>query len=252
MPRPECPDVASLYHLNSSNSRGKTPDYWIDRDNTPSRFRTYPDSPRFVLPGRDYALGEMGLADVLQRRRSVRNFAGTWLGNDSLGRLLHLTYGVRGFRQVEGNLAYDRPIPSAGGLYPLEVYVAIRRVTAIPDGVYHYDPRAHALEQRRQGDLLASLADMTIDQPMLRSANAVVLTSGIAERTMWKYGQRGYRYVWIEAGHLGQNTYLAAAAMGLGAVAIGGFFDQEIAEFFRLPEGEVPLYLICVGLPGEP
>jgi SagB-type dehydrogenase family enzyme len=91
---------------------------------------------------------------------------------------------------------------------------------------------------------------MTIGQEMLREANLVLAATGIAERSMWKYGQRGYRYIWIEAGHLAQNLYLVAQALGLGAVAIGGFFDAEIDSLLQLPTREHTLYLMCVGRPG--
>jgi SagB-type dehydrogenase family enzyme len=213
------------------------------------RARTYPGSVRVALPGRDHEFGPLTFGAALKRRRSVRDFTRAPLEAVSLGRLLYTAYGVKGLRQVDDNWAYDRPIPSAGGLYPLEVYVATSRVSGLADGIYHYDARSHELEARRDGNVLDTLADMTIDQVMLRDANVVVLTSCVAERTMWKYGQRGYRYVWIEAGHLGQNIYLAAAGMNLGAVAIGGFFDDEVGKLFKLPGGEVPIYLICIGIP---
>ena len=97
----------------------------------------------------------------------------------------------------------------------------------------------------------AALADMTIGQEMLREANLVVMISGIFQRTMWKYGQRGYRFVLFEAGHLGQNLYLVAAALGLGPVAIGGFFDDEVHELARLPSDEQVLYMVCIGQPQQ-
>ncbi len=84
---------------------------------------------------------------------------------------------------------------------------------------------------------------------MITSTNIVIVIAGVFYRTMWKYGQRGYRYVWLDAGHLAENIYLIATALGLGAVSIGGFFDSELHTLLRLPEDEWPLYALCVGYP---
>jgi SagB-type dehydrogenase family enzyme len=104
------------------------------------------------------------------------------------------------------------------------------------------------LEKRIAGMHLNTISAMTIGQEMIRNCHFVVLVSATFTRTMWKYGQRGYRYVWIEAGHVGQNIYLAAPALGLGAVSIGGFFDSELHGLFLLPKEENPVYLITVGI----
>jgi SagB-type dehydrogenase family enzyme len=243
------PDLAGLYHLNSSNTRAKAGDYTVDDDAWPRRYRVYSDARRIALPGRDHHLGEAPLGEVLGARRSIRNFESTPVDLASMGRLLFAGYGVGGVRQVEENWTHERPVPSAGGLYPLELHVATRAINGLADALYHYSARSHELELRREGNLLPQLVEMTIDQPMICTANAVVLVAAVTDRTMWKYGQRGYRYVWLEAGHVGQNLYLAATALGLGAVAIGGFFDQEVARLFRLPSDEHALYLVVIGVP---
>ncbi|KRT70247.1 MAG: hypothetical protein XU15_C0006G0149 [candidate division NC10 bacterium CSP1-5] len=191
-------------------------------------------------------------ATVLQRRRSVREFILRPLETERVGRLLYASYGVRGHRQVEGQWTYDRPSPSAGGLYPLELYVATQAVKGLPDGVYHYDARAHQLELMGAGLIHPHLADMTIGQEMIRDTNLVIMISAVFQRSMWKYGQRGYRYVWLDAGHLCQNIYLVAVALGLGPVSIGGFFDDEINHLVGLPAREEGvIYLVCVGQPKD-
>jgi SagB-type dehydrogenase family enzyme len=250
MPRRKEADVARLYHLHSSNVRCRVPELTVDTDGRPVRFRTYAGSRRVDLPERDFAL-DARLGEVLQRRRSARKFVLGSLRLDVLGRLLHASYGLRGYRRVEGQWTYDRSSPSAGGLYPLEVYVATQSVEGLSNGIYHYDARAHQLELIRSGLFHPHIADMTIGQEMIRDANLVVLISALFERTMWKYGQRGYRYVWLDAGHLGQNLYLVAVALGLGPVAIGGFFDDELNALLRLPDGEEVIYLVCVGQPAD-
>jgi SagB-type dehydrogenase family enzyme len=241
-------DVARLYHINSSHLR-QVPPPPANGDERPFRFRTYPGSPRVVLPGRDFALAPP-LGDVLRRRRSVRDFRLRPLDLALVGRLLHASFGVTGYRQVEGVWVSDRPSPSAGGLYPLEVYLTTRSVETLPDGLYHYDARAHELERRRSGLLPAEFARMIVGPDIVRNANLVIVISAIFQRTMWKYGARGYRYVWLDAGHLGQNLYLVATALGLGAVSIGGFFDEELNRMLDFPAGEEEaIYLLCIGHP---
>lgn len=242
----EEPDVAGLYHLHSSNVRSRLPPPGADPDVRPFRFRTYPGAARTPLPGRDFDLAA-DLGRLLAARSSVRQFERRPLELEKLGRLLHASYGVAGTRQVDGLTVHARPAPSAGGLYPLELYVVCQSVDELAPGAYHYDARAHELEQRRLGSFHAALADLTIGQDMIRDAVAAVVITAIFHRTMWKYGQRGYRYVWLDAGHLAQNAYLVAAALGLGAVSIGGFFDRELDELLLLPAEEHAVYLVCVG-----
>jgi len=219
----------------------------VDVDRRPLRFRTYPGSQRIDLPGCDFNIGA-SLGDVLQRRQSKRKFLLRPLELAIVSQLLYTSYGLRGYRKVDGQWTYDRPSPSAGGLYPLELYVATQAVEGLGDGIYHYDARAHQLELRHTGLVHPDLANMTIGQDMIRDANLVIIISAIFQRTMWKYGQRGYRYVWLDAGHVGQNFYLVAEALGLGQVSIGGFFDDELHRLLELPEAEEEvIYLICIG-----
>ena len=218
-----------------------------DEDLRPPRFRTYPGSTRVDLPGRDFELPP-SLGELLKRRRSVRDFLPKPLDLARVGRLLFASFGVRGYRSVEGEWVYDRPVPSAGGLYPLEVYVATQAIEGLIDGLYHYDARAHQLEVRQSGPFVARVADIALGQEVIRRANLVVIISAVFQRMMWKYGGRGYRYVWLDAGHLGQNLYLVATALGLGPMSVGGFFDEELNRLLDLPSGEEEVvYLVCVG-----
>jgi SagB-type dehydrogenase family enzyme len=248
MARSDDPNIAQLFHLHSSNVRERMADLTVDHDRRPVRFRTYAGSVRVNLPGRDFDL-TASLGELLMQRRSRRLFQLAPLALEAVGRLLFAAYGVYGHRLVDDSWVYNRPSPSAGGLYPLELYLTSQAVDGLVDGIYHYDARAHQLELRRAGNVHADLADMTIGQDMIKDANLVVLISAIRERTMWKYGQRGYRYVWLDAGHVGQNLYLVAEALGLGAAAIGGFFDGEVNRLLVLPPQEEAIYLVCVGQP---
>lgn len=202
------------------------------------------------LPGKDFRLG-MPLGEALRRRASIRAFDLKPLPLTRLGRLLYASFGVKGIKKVENLSSYDRPSPSAGGLYPLELYVAAQSVLSISDGVYHYLPISHHLETISIGSVHPALPDLTIGQDMISKTNVVIVIAAVFYRTMWKYGQRGYRYVWLDAGHLAQNIYLIATALGLGVVSVGGFFDSELQTLLRLPEDERPLYALCIGYPAS-
>jgi len=245
--RTKFPDVAELYHLQSSNLREVPLDMRLDLDRKPKRNRTYPGSVRTPLTGKNLDVLDAPFGTLLRERRSSREFVQRPLPFEQLGILLYATYAIRGYEKFDGEWAGRRCVPSAGGLYPLEIYVSARNVESLADGIYHYDARAHELELRRAGDHHQEIADMTIGQGMLARANVILIIAANRERTMWKYGQRGYRYVWIEAGHVGQNIYLLAPALGLGAVAVGGFFVSEMDRLLQLPPEERSMYLLCIG-----
>ena len=137
-----------------------------------------------------------------------------------------------------------RTAPSAGALYPLEIYVA----TA--DGVFHYDPHPHRLERRSQKDLRPALYHAGLEQDSLLHAPAVFVIAAVYERTARKYGpSRTQRYVYLEAGHSAQNLLLQAVTLDLGAVPVGAFQDGEVREALAMPSDEQPVYLIPVGHP---
>jgi SagB-type dehydrogenase family enzyme len=237
-------DVARLYHLHSSHVAARPLETGLDDGAQVPRFRALPGAPRTALPGRDFAI-DMTLGEALARRRSLRDHELRPLPLETLGRLLHVSYGVRG-RRPEG---YERPSPSAGGLYPCELYVAAQQVEGLADGIHHYDARAHDLALIREGAAQEELVALTMGQEMIRAANLVLIVTAVRARTMFKYGQRGYRFLLLDAGHLGQSLYLAATALGLGPAGIGGFLDAEINALLSLPEGEEALYLVVVGQP---
>ncbi len=238
-------DVARLYHLHTCHLRARPVEAELDGDRIPQRHRTIPGAARTPLPGRDFAL-DTPLGTVLSTRRSLRDHDKRPLPLETLGRLLHASYGVRGRRP---GIGHDRPAPSAGGLYPIELYVASQSVEALADGIHHYDARAHALEQVRAGPVHETLVALTLGQDMIRNANLVLFLTAVWQRTMYKYGQRGYRYVLLDAGHLGENLYLTATALGLGPAGIGGFLDAEVNALLDLPPGEDAVYLLAIGQP---
>jgi len=179
----------------------------------------------------------MSLTDALAARRSVRRFKADALSAEQIGQLCWSAQGVtdkqRGFRTA----------PSAGALYPLELYV----VTA--DAVDHYDPGTATLSRYLEGDVRPDLQAAALGQSCVGEAPVTFVIAGVVARTARKYGERAERYMWMEAGHAGQNLLLQATAMGLGAVPVGAFSDDRVAEVLQLPGDEAPLYLIPVGTP---
>jgi SagB-type dehydrogenase family enzyme len=241
-------DVARLFHAHTCHDEACSIETELDEDAQPLCFRTIPGAPRTKLPGRDFDV-RAPLGELLEKRRSVREFVLRPLPLATLGRLLHTSYGTRDERDRTA-LTYTRPAPSAGAKYPLEIYVSAQQVEGLVDGIHHYDARAHELELVRAGLAQPALTHLCLDQEMVRNANVVVIITAIRERTMWKYGQRGYRYVWLDAGHLGENLYLVATALGLGPVGVGGFFDRELNTLLAVPAGEEAFYVVCIGQEG--
>lgn len=188
------------------------------------------------------AIGPVSLEEALRTRRSVRAFSQAPITLEELSQLLWAAQGItdpRGFRTA----------PSAGALYPLELYVVAARVKGLKPGVYRYIPRGHRLEARAQGDRRQALARAALGQPWVQKAPVVFCIAAFYERTTRKYGDRGLRYVHIEVGHAAQNLCLQAVALGLGAVTVGAFYDHEVAKVLDLPPEHRPLYLIPVGRP---
>ncbi len=178
--------------------------------------------------------GKMPLEEAIAKRESVRNFNATPLKDTEISQLLWAAQGIT--RSWGG-----RASPSAGALYPLEIYLVLE------DGLFHYNPRHHQLLRLSEEDLRGILASAALGQNCVRNAPATVVISAVFERIERKYGNRGERYVKIEVGHAAQNVLLQAVSLGLGAVPIGAFQDDRVQKALRLPADHVPLYLIPVG-----
>ncbi len=181
--------------------------------------------------------GKLSLEEALARRRSVREFRPDPLREPQMAQLLWAAQGVTG----EGG---RRTAPSAGALYPLEVYALT------PEGLYHYHPHEHALSLVHSGDLRRRLYEASLNQEMLLQAPLTVVLAAVYWRVTGKYGRaRGPRYVHFEVGHAAQNLLLQATAIGLGAVPVGAFRDDAVKAMLDLPADHEPLLLIPVGYP---
>lgn len=183
---------------------------------------------RIMLPPPDHDAG-MPLSKALARRRSVRAFAERTLMPAELGQLF---WAAQGETDARNGL---RACPSAGALYPLVAYAAIA------DGLFRYITKAHALEQVSSPDLRADIAAAALGQDEIAQAACVIVFTAVLARTTRKYGERGVRYVHIEAGHAAQNVLLTATALGLAAYPVGAFDDTRVADVLRVGRGEVPL-----------
>jgi SagB-type dehydrogenase family enzyme len=140
-----------------------------------------------------------------------------------------------------------RTAPSAGGLYPLEVYLAVGKVDGLAAGIYKYHPAGHELQQIIDTDVQVEVAKASLDQPWVQNGAVVIVIAAVYERTTGKYGERGIRYVHMEAGHAAQNICLQATALDLGAVTVGAFDDEKLKKAIEMPAAETPLYVIPVG-----
>jgi SagB-type dehydrogenase family enzyme len=181
--------------------------------------------------------GPLSLEETFLQRRSVREFSPEPLTTSEISQLLWAAQGItdsHGFRTA----------PSAGALYPLELYVVLEQ------GVFHYDPHAHTLTSVSSGDLRSDLYSVSLRQDAIFNAPMILIVSAVFSRTEAKYGRvRSPRYVHMEAGHAAQNTLLQAISLGLGAVPIGAFEDVRVQEVLGLPADHEPLYLIPIGHP---
>ncbi len=177
---------------------------------------------------------------TLLKRRSVREFRDVPLTLEDLSQLLWAAQGIT-------NRAGFRTAPSAGALYPLEVYALVGNVPGLPAGLYHYIPHGHELLRIADGDTRSSLVRAAYDQPSIAEAPAVLALCAVYERVTEKYGERGLRYVHMEAGHAAQNVYLQAVSLHLGTVVLGAFDEKRVKDVLRLDGQAEPLYLMPVG-----
>lgn len=197
---------------------------------------------KITLPEPDLR-GTMPLETILHHRRSVRDYSNHSLPLTSISQLLWSSQGIT--EPVDGL----RTAPSAGALYPLEIYLAAGKVEGLPSGGYHYRCSHHELMQLIARDVRSELSRAALGQAWIQRAPVVFVISAVYERVTRRYGKRGIRYVHMEAGHAAQNIYLQATALNLGTVAVGAFHDAEVKQIFRIPAEETPLYIMPIGVP---
>jgi len=201
----------------------------------------------YILPS-PKTEGNVNVAEALTNRRSHRRFQNKELSAEQLSQILWAAYGITEPMDRQSLRGGLRTTPSAGALYPLEIYVSVGNVTGIEAGVYKYISEGHKIIRTIDKDIRKELSAAALDQVAVRDAPITVVYSAVFSRITGRYGERGRaRYVFIELGHSAQNIYLQAEALHLGTCAIGAFTDSRVSELLKLQPEEEPLYLMPVG-----
>ena len=235
--------LSALFHLNSEP--------WLNDE----AYQSAGAAQEFKQP--EQVLGETALpapsqgflSELFRRRCSCRAYAPETMSLSALGDLLASAYGAVALDEVNNRMKFlRRSVPSAGGLFPLEVYAFLRRTEGLEDGLYHYDVLGHSLQLMRRGDLFSSLEPALYTYSFIRDANLVICFAAVFRRTQKKYGPRGYRYILLEAGHCGQNFCLKAAELGLSTLCMGGFVDSRLNMMLGLQQKEEGVvYTVAAG-----
>jgi len=236
--------IGDRYHRETKYIRGRMGGGFLDWSKQPDLYKRC-----------DHRRGEIQLPEpqqkegaplwgVLTERRSRRDFTGNPLSLDQLSQLLWATQGIT---QIDSDYPF-RACPSAGALYPIETYLVVNTVEDLTPGVYHFYCPKHLLEVLAHGSFGRELAEAALGQQMIRKASVVFVWTAVVQRSKWKYGERGYRYIYLDGGHIGQNLYLAATALGLGCCTVGALYDDEINRLIGV-DGmeETVVYMGAVG-----
>ena len=210
---------------------------------------TRPAEPVIDLPAPRFD-GTVSVEAALRNRRSIRSYLDTPLTLPEVSQILWAAYGITMTRDkmpafLRGGF---RTAPSAGGLYPLDIYLAAFNVTGLPAGIYWYNSEKHQLVRIVEGDRRKEVSEAVFNQGMFETASAAIAYSAVYERTTKKYGQRGRdRYVCMDLGHSAENVYLQAYALKIGTCAVGAFTDLWLKKAFGMTRAEEPLYIMPLG-----
>lgn len=236
-----------MFHRNTSRWTFNT--LAPSQEDSPEPPREILDTPFVTLPESVRIGGR--LMDAIHQRHSCRHFCPSAVPLVELSTILKYAYGFIGESSYGALPFYERPVPSGGGMYPLDLYVIANRPEDLVAGVYRYAPVTHGLESVREGSLSPHvLTYLCMGQSYAGYAPVLIVIGTNFVRAMKKYGDRGYRYILLEAGHVAQNINLLSASMGIGNCNIGGFYDVELASLLRMDLAvEAPLYVVALGKP---
>ncbi|MHA2208451.1 MAG: SagB/ThcOx family dehydrogenase [Candidatus Thorarchaeota archaeon] len=237
--------IGDDFYRKSKYTRGNLPRHRLDWSNKPPTYKRYDSVQKVRLP--DPAIdGGSGLWELLRSRRSRRAYTEESLTLEDLSQLVWATQGLTA--HVSDHAL--RTAPSAGALYPIETYLCVNRVSGLEPGLYHYSVSSHELELIKSGEFGGEVSRGALDQKMAEKAAVVFIWSAVFQRSKWKYLQRAYRYVFLDAGHIAQNLALAAEALGYGACQIGAIYDDELNHLLDIDgEEESVIYLSTVARP---
>jgi SagB-type dehydrogenase family enzyme len=242
-PIPQGSDVGVIYHQWSKPGVIDALGSVANWGQAPELYKAYPGAPVIALPPPSLDAGQTA-ARTISTRRSVRSYSTQPMSLAELSRVLFLTSGISA--GLHGSAR--RTAPSSGALYPIEVYPVVHNVAGLDRGVYHYAYREHALELVRGEDLRAHVVEQGLGQEFLGQCGAVFFFTMILQRMRPKYQDRSYRYGLLEVGHLGENAYLAATELGLGACGVGAFMDDQINAMLGVDgTEEAVVYMLALG-----
>lgn len=195
-----------------------------------------------TLPEPRYS-SNTSVEEAIRYRRSQRDFTDEPVSLEKISQLLWAGQGI-----TQG---IKRTAPSAGATYPLTLYLVVGEagVQKAASGIYQYIPTSHSLVLKKEGDFREKIASACLNQTFIQKAPVIIVIAAKYEKTTGRYGERGIRYVHMEAGHVGENIYLQAEALDLGTVVVGAFLDVDLAQVLSLPEEQIPLYVMPVGYP---
>ncbi len=184
--------------------------------------------------------GKVSIEEVLSKRRSIRNYLNEPI---KLSEITQLLWAAQGITANDGR----RASPSAGATYPIEIYLANGSVIGLNKGLYKYIPEKHSLQLIYEKDLFFEICKSTYQIELLKRSAGLFIITAIPEKTTSVYAERGFRYIYMEAGHIGENIALQGVSLGIGTVMIGAFDDHKLSEILKLNKGEIPLYIIPIG-----
>ncbi|MFX1316777.1 MAG: SagB/ThcOx family dehydrogenase [Promethearchaeota archaeon] len=232
------------FQQKSKYNRGKIPKHYLDWINKPKTYKTFSNVvQRIKLPKPDFK-DRISFWRMIKNRHSTRDFKDEPL---TLMEMSLLLFGMAGLTRIFPQYAF-RTTPSAGGLYPIETYPVVNKVDKLKQGIYHYNIPEHALELLKEGDFRRDVAEGCLGQKMAYTSAINFIWTAVIERSKWKYVQRCYRYIYIDVGHIGQNFYLIAEALGLGACTIGAIYDDELNQLLDIDgKNETTIYVGVIG-----
>ena len=246
--------IGDKFQQETKYEPSRIPRHKLLWDAKPPLYKGYPEAQKIELVAFDprrfaslcEAAGAMILDRALRQRKSIRDFQQQPVSKEQLSYLLWASTGIQ---RVENGYEF-RTAPSAGALYPIETYVIVNDVIDLEEGVYHYSIKAHQLEQLKPGQFRQEITAAALGQGMCQTSAVVFVWSAVFERCKWKYGQRAYRYIYLDAGHIAENLALAAVSLNLGSCEIGALYDNQVNAILGIDDTEESvLCMAAVGIP---
>lgn len=225
------------YYRNTLNGN------YLDWANKPDMYKSYSKAQKIRLK-KEFPSKTLEIVKTLKKRKSIRTFSNKQV---SLKELSFLLWSSTGIQRKKNNYEF-RTAPSAGALYPIETYIVVHNVEGLQKGLYHYNIEFHELEKLKIKDFSLDLIHGAMEQKMCGIVPFVIIWTAIFSRSKWKYGQRAYRYIYLDAGHIAQNLAICATSIGLGSCQIGAFFDDEINKIVGINGiDESTIYMSVLG-----